>query len=467
MSRHIRGRMLVSASKSLGLPTGRSREQISSLGITALDSIANRRLISDMNVFITGATGFIGAALTRALIAAGHSVTTTVRAESAAPPATRAILADFVADVSAATWRPRLEGIDIVVNAVGILRERAGQRFAELHEQAPIALFTAAAQAGVRRIIQVSALGADGNATSRYHLTKLKADNFLTALPLEWAIVQPSLVFGEGGTSAKLFSTLASLPFVPIPQPDAVIQPIHLDDVVAAVLNLVQTQQPLRRRIALVGPAPIRFSQFLAALRESMGLRRPIFVRIPNFLMRASAIVGSQLPGALLDRETLSMLRAGNAGNVSDTEAVLGRSPRSIDSFIQTPRAERAAAKLRWLLPLLRISLAVVWIGTGLVSLFVFPQSASYELLTRSGIPLSWAPSMLYGAAVIDISLGVSMLSWHRRRRLYGMQAGLILLYTAIITLRLPEFWAHPYGPVLKNIPLLAMLWLLFELEDR
>ena len=50
---------------------------------------------------------------------------------------------------------------------------------------------------------------------------------------------------------------------------------------------------------------------------------------------------------------------------------------------------------------------------------------------------------------------------------MWWAQIALILAYTAIITWHLPEFWAHPYGPVLKNVPILAALLLLAHLEDR
>jgi hypothetical protein len=90
----------------------------------------------------------------------------------------------------------------------------------------------------------------------------------------------------------------------------------------------------------------------------------------------------------------------------------------------------------------------------------------SYTLLARAGVPVALQPLMLYGAAAFDLVLGVLTLWPLRRRRvLWLVQAGLILLYTAIITVRLPEYWLHPYGPVLKNLPILAALLLLAMLE--
>ncbi|MBN4659360.1 DoxX-like family protein, partial [Escherichia coli] len=90
---------------------------------------------------------------------------------------------------------------------------------------------------------------------------------------------------------------------------------------------------------------------------------------------------------------------------------------------------------------------------------------ASYALLARTGIAGAAAPLALYGAAALDLLLGLATLLARRRRWVYAASMALILGYTAIITIALPEFWLHPYGPVLKNLPLLAALWLLWELD--
>jgi hypothetical protein len=109
----------------------------------------------------------------------------------------------------------------------------------------------------------------------------------------------------------------------------------------------------------------------------------------------------------------------------------------------------------------------MVWVVTGIVSAFYYPVQSSYELLARTGTPEWLMPVFLYGAAALDMLLGLMALAPRRSRRLWAMQAALVLAYTAVITLKLPEFWLHPYGPVLKNLPFLAGLWILYEFEER
>ncbi|GAB3554006.1 NAD(P)H-binding protein [Noviherbaspirillum agri] len=435
-----------------------------------------------MVVLLTGASGFIGRHLAEALVAARHQVVCAVRKppkpskpsmqhegkEQASTPCFRYVSADFTRDFDAAEWVPRLRGIDAVINAVGIIREQGAQSFDAIHEKAPRALFAACAEAGVKLVVQLSALGADEQAQSRYHLSKKRADDYLRSLPVHSVIVQPSLVYGAGGTSARLFTTLASLPLIGLPgQGQQQIQPVHIEDLVATMVSLLGNPPPSGTQLAVVGPQPMSLRDFLGELRREMGMGKAHFLPVPTALVRTGAAVAPLLPGSLLDRETLQMLERGNTADAAPVSRLLGRTPRAARDFIGTGEVHsvRLQAQLNWLLPLLRWSIALVWIVTGIVSLGLYPVADSYALLARVGITGILAPLMLYGAALLDLAFGIGILVLRKRRLLWMAQAALIVFYTAIISWRLPEFWLHPYGPLLKNLPMLAAIWLLYELE--
>jgi uncharacterized protein YbjT (DUF2867 family) len=419
-----------------------------------------------MQILITGASGFIGRRLVDSLRAAGHTV---IEAMRHAGDSSSAVDVDFTRDLDPTAWLPKLTGIDAVINAVGILREYGAQTFERVHERAPQALFAACAAADVRRVIQISALGAD-RGSSGYFLSKRRADEYLMQLPLEWTIVQPSLVFGVGGTSARLFTMLASLPIIPLPGGGRQqVQPIHIDDLVLALAAVLQRHDFAHRRVALVGPEAMTLREFLARLRHVIGIPRPRFLTIPPSLMHAFAAVAQLSSRSLLDRESLAMLEAGNTADLTDTCELLRRAPRPVEQFVaEDVRGYTALhARLEWLLPLLRWSIAVVWIWTGIVSLGLYPRADSLALLARTGITGALAEFALYAAAALDLALGAAILLMRRRRLLWLAQFVLILGYTVIITIKLPEFWLHPYGPILKNLPLLACIALLYNLEAR
>ena len=427
-----------------------------------------------MRVLLTGATGFIGRHLLDALLDHGHQVVCAVRRPGAiARDGVIELAADFTRDHDSAQWLPRLQGVDAVINAVGIIREDGAQTFDAIHHRAPVALFAACAQAGIGRVIQISANGADQQAASRYHLSKKKADDMLAALPspLSSAIVQPSVVYGADGTSAALFTTLASLPLTGLPGGGKQqLQPVHIDDVVQLVMRLLESgMQGLAadKRIAAVGPVPMTFKGFLAELARAMQLRQGIVLPVPMPLVRLGARFAGMIPGSLLDPETLGMLERGNTADPGALTALLGRPPKPVFDFIAASerKSVRWQAQFNWLLPMLRITIALVWILTGIVSLGLYPVAQSYDLLARVGIDTAIAPVVLYGAAIMNLAIGIALLLVRRRTWLWLLQIVLIVGYTAIITWKLPEFWLHPFAPMLKNLPLLAAIVLLMELE--
>lgn len=432
----------------------------------------------DLHVLVTGVTGFIGSRLAQALLAQGCKVSGVSRR---APRDARIhhIAADFSHDTETADWTARLSDVDVVVNTVGIIRETRAQRFASLHVAAPRALFEACVAAGVKRVVQLSALGADDAARTPYHTSKREADQFLASLPLRSYIVQPSLVFGPGGGSAELFKLLAVLPLGvqlgPSPMP---VQPVHVDDVVAALVRLVRhaplagtfyESSGMARRVPLVGAEALPLAAYIAQLRHALGLGRQWQVTLPRPLVVLLAWLGAIVPGLPFDRAALRMLEQGNTDDPGATRALLDRSPRPVRHFIPAAeaRASRTAAQLAWLLPLLRISIALVWLFTAYVSAFAWPVADSLDLLARTGVPAALAPLMLYGAAAVDALLGVATLALPLRWRgkLWLAQIGLIVFYSIVIAWRLPEFIWHPYGPLSKNLPMLAALWLLYEME--
>ncbi len=418
-----------------------------------------------MRILLTGASGLIGQRLQATLLDAGHVVLCAQRsAPKEAHPQLAFLPVDFTKDTDKSIWLARLRDVDAVINAVGIFQERGEQTFATLHTDAPCALFAACAEtASVQCVIQVSALGADAQASTLYHRSKRAADDFLASLPLNAVIVQPSLVYGPEGASARLFRILASMPFmVRFGTAEQLVQPIHVDDVATAIVALLREPVAASRRVPLVGPRALPFTDYLATLRAAMGLGRLRVLKLPAWVGRCAASLGV----GMFSRDTLSMLDRGNHADPAATRQLLGRDPVDPARFVSHPGAERMQARMGWLLPPLRWSIAFVWIATAFVSAGVYPAELSYQLLERTGVPPALGPLMLYGASAFDLAMGLGILLLKRRRWLWWTQLVLIGFYTLVIAWKLPEFLVHPYGPLTKNVPMLAAIWLLLHTEE-
>jgi uncharacterized protein YbjT (DUF2867 family) len=433
-----------------------------------------------VRIVIAGAGGFLGGTLAAEFARRGHELLCTARDPIAAGRAarwsqarTRWLAVDFDAAPPPSFWLAHLLPGDVVINAAGVLRESRPGVFAAVHLEGPARMFDACASSGVAFVVQISALGANEEAATGYHRSKAAADAHLRSLPLACAIVQPSLVWGDEGASARLFATLAVLPVLALPGGGRqALQPVHIDDVVAGVAALVEQRPPGSRTLAFVGPRPLSFREYLGELRAQLGHgRRQLVVPLPEGIFLSMAKLAGHSRQSFLDHDTARMLLAGNVAAADEFAALLGRPPRAPEHFVAPSQAEalRRASWLAWMLPALRLAIAFVWIWTFVVSIGLYPRDQSLDLLARVGIEGGWAQLALVGAAFFDLALGIATLWVGARGRaqwLWPLQLALIGFYTAAISIAMPEFWLHPFGPLSKNLPMCAAILLLWALDS-
>lgn len=110
-------------------------------------------------------------------------------------------------------------------------------------------------------------------------------------------------------------------------------------------------------------------------------------------------------------------------------------------------------------------SLVFLWLYSG-VQPIVTATDASLQLLAQIGIAAAWQWPLLLAASLCDVVLAV-WTAWRPSRVLWWIQCGLVAFYSVVIAVLLPENWLHPFGPLVKNVPLLAMLVYLASSETR
>lgn len=230
-----------------------------------------------MRVLVLGGTGFLGRHVVAALDARGHEVVVGSRYPDPAPdpdtPPRR--VARFEDLTEPARWMPILDGIDAVINCVGILRERGRATFERVHLVAPAALAQACGKARIRRLVHVSALGLRREAHSRFVSSKLRGEMALAASGVACIVVRPSLLEGPGGYGSRWIRRLASWPvhFVPA---DATGYIAVLDVRDAADAIAVLCRRPVPRRacaVELGGRSNFTIAEYFAMLRQLAGKR--------------------------------------------------------------------------------------------------------------------------------------------------------------------------------------------------
>lgn len=291
-----------------------------------------------MNILICGATGFVGRHLAARLARAGHTLTGVARHRERARhdwPQYGWVSGDYRHDLQAQDWLPRLRGLnyDAVINAVGILRGSGDQAFASLHTQAPQALFTAAREAGVPLIVQISALGAADGITA-YHRSKRAADETLASLGGRWQVLRPSLIQGPGGASTRLFLKQSALPLIPlVGAGDQRVQPVHVSDIADAVLRLVEDPALPSGIVHAVGPRAVTMRELYALYRRALGLGAARFLPTPLPLVQLAARLGDLSGLGPLSSETLGMLLTPNVADPAPFAALLGRAALAPEQF--------------------------------------------------------------------------------------------------------------------------------------
>ena len=286
-----------------------------------------------MNILVCGASGFVGRHLRAALSAAGHRCINGVRK----PRGEGERQIDYLHDLTPQAWLPKLEGIDVVINAVGILRDSAQQPMSKILAAAPSALFQAAALAGVQRCVNFSALGVESDVQTPYFQHRRSTESVLCALPAEvrWLNLRPSVIYGEDGASARMFRLLASLPVHGLPMGGTQrMQPVHIDDVMEAVVRWLADPLATNQNVNAAGAHVASMREMLDSYRQQLGHGAALHIPIPGPLVKLAARLGDLIPASPLCSDTLTMLDAGNTGDNSGFSALLGRQPLSYKEFI-------------------------------------------------------------------------------------------------------------------------------------
>jgi len=267
-------------------------------------------------VALTGATGFVGRAVLKQLLAQGHHVRALVR-----DPNRLELEHDQLTPVSGnlfeqASLDSLVEGCDAVIHLVGIIEEfpKRGQRFQKVHVQGTEALCQTAQQAGVKRWVQMSATGTRDNAVSTYHQTKWLAEQAIRSSGLDWTILRPSLVHGPRGDFMRMvkgFATQWFPPFMPYfgaglvgTKGTGTLQPVYVQDVAACFAGALQLPETIGQTYELVGPDQMTMPELYRVLKKHMGIAggKPIF---PVPVWYARAIAG--LPGVPFNRDMVVM----------------------------------------------------------------------------------------------------------------------------------------------------------------
>ncbi len=257
-----------------------------------------------------GGSGFVGRALVARLLAQGERVRVLSRnADTRARiPAGADILVGDVFDP--AFLRDAFDGADAAINLVGILNERGddGSGFRKVYVELAGTMLAAMKDAGVRRLLQMSALHA-GDGESHYLKARGEAEALVRASDVDWTLLRPSVIAGPGdGLFCRFAQLLRFAPGLPLGGADVRFQPVWIGDVVDAFVHALDDDATIGRSYDLVGPEVMTLGGIVKLTAETKGWTRFV-LPLPAALGRMQAEVGEHLPGKPISRDNWRSLQ--------------------------------------------------------------------------------------------------------------------------------------------------------------
>jgi len=295
----------------------------------------------DKRITVFGGSGFIGRYLIRRLAVDGWVVRVPVRDPvGAAFLKTAGSLGQIVPmrcnicddELVAAA----VAGSDAVVNLVGILYERGRQRFESVQARAPAHIARAAAAAGVSRLVQISAIGADPHSASKYARSKAEGEAGVRAAFPAATILRPSIVIGPEDEFFNRFAAMAQLlPGLPlIGGGHTRFQPAYVGDVAEAIHRCVNDEVTAGKTYELGGPRVYTFRELMELMLKVIGRHRGL-VPVPYWLAGLQAAVLQFLPVPPLTPDQVRMLRHDNVVSPGALGfADLGIQPQAIEAIL-------------------------------------------------------------------------------------------------------------------------------------
>jgi NADH dehydrogenase len=288
-----------------------------------------------MDVAVIGATGFVGGHLVPHLEAAGHRVRAISRGGGRRDGWGAAVTA-LAADVeTGAGLEQAIRGAEAVVHLVAIPREQGGRTFERVNVRGVARTMEAAGAAGVRRVVHLSVLGASEDPTLRYLHSKWLGEQAVRTAGIEWVILRPSLLFGEGDGFFNLIKTTLtwwSPGVVAIPGDGRTrFQPLSVDDLATAVERCLVERERAGAVYELGGPEHLTYRQIVDRVMAATGKRR-LKLNLPVPIIGAiTAVTDRLLPIFPVSRDQVRSLGQPNYTDLDAFERAFGQRPRPFD----------------------------------------------------------------------------------------------------------------------------------------
>jgi uncharacterized protein YbjT (DUF2867 family) len=390
-----------------------------------------------MNVLVIGGTGFIGNNIFSSLVGK-HKVTIASRTPIASYP--NWVKIDFAGKND---WPIILQGIDLVINAVGIIEGD----FKRIQTEAPLELYETCVKRNIK-VIHISAIGAEKQPPPTEFLQSKKVTDDVLLQYEHAKVVYPGVVIGKTGKTSQFFAEMAQLPMIPMFS-NKPLPMVHIRQLTKLVGDIIDKfEEYPQQTFAVAEPEPLK--NVLLKMKGSSA----IFIVLPEFLFSLFFMLFPNAKIGIFNQYTFKLFQTISA---SDYEPMFPIASEEIESnnLIKSDALPELFALL---------SISFIWIFSGVVSLISW--DTSYALMQEIGANHNLAVLFIWVGSIADIVLGITIFSKQYRKSVIILQLLVVLAYMAILSVLAPHYWLHPFGILAKNVPLIALSFYLYQKQQ-
>jgi uncharacterized protein YbjT (DUF2867 family) len=294
-------------------------------------------------IFVTGGGGFVGSAVINELLARGYDVVALVHSKGLPDHGGRVM--SISGGLFEAPLQQAMSGCAAVIHLVGIIVEKGEATFQRMHVEGTERVLVAAKMAGVRRYVQMSALGSRPDAVANYHKTKFAAEELVRASGLDWTIFQPSMIHGPDGEFMQWVAAWArgkKAPYLFMPYfgagllgfgPPKQIQPVYVGDVARAFVESLEKPVSVKQTFPLAGPERMTWPDFLHRCAIAITGHKKFVLPIPAWYAKLLTLI---VPAKMLpfNRDQVIMSQEDNTADMGKFISAFSWRPTQMEAAL-------------------------------------------------------------------------------------------------------------------------------------
>lgn len=286
-------------------------------------------------ILITGATGYVGSAMLPHILATSEPVRALVRSEKSVSRVRTAGAESVIGSVTdRASLDKAMQGVDTVIHLVAVNKNKGQQTMTAINHQGTINVVDAAKKAGVRRFIHMSGCGLRSDMSQEFARTKGQGSDYVKASGLDYTIIGPSVIYGEGDEFVNNLADLFKLWIYPVApvvgNGKTRFAPIWKEDVARVFVKCLQDPQTIGQYYEIGGPENIEYKQMMQIIKDKLGSRKPM-LNVPIWMIKPGVVVmNAVLSKPPVTPGLLDLLAIDNTPQPNAITSVFGIYPKPI-----------------------------------------------------------------------------------------------------------------------------------------